>query len=86
MDKQTIGITVKLFGGIDLDSDFSEYDPDKGLDQAVPAGIRLAKALKTAGVKVNADTVYFVNGAKTGPRVKLKDGDIVFCMKPLAGG
>ena len=86
MAKQTIGITVKLFGGIDLDSGFSEYDPDKGLGLAAPEGIRLAKALKTAGVKVNADTVYFVNGAKTGPRVKMKDGDTVFCMKPLAGG
>ena len=86
MAKQTISITVKLFGGIDLDSGFSEYDPDKGLDLATSEGIRLAKVLKTAGVKVSADTVYFVNGAKTGPRVKMKDGDIVFCMKPLAGG
>ncbi len=44
------------------------------------------KAQLKAGIKVNADTVYFVNGAKTEPRVKLKDGDAVFCMKPLAGG
>jgi hypothetical protein len=86
MTKQTIGITIKLFGGIDQDSGFSEYDPDKGLDLATPEGIRLAKVLKKTGIKVNADTVYFVNGAKTGPRVKLKDGDTVFCMKPLAGG
>jgi len=86
MVKQTIVITIKLFGGIDRDSGFSEYDPDKGMDLAAPEGIRLVKALKTAGVKVNAETVYFVNGAKTGLRVKLKDGDAVFCMKPLAGG
>jgi hypothetical protein len=86
MAKQTIGITVKLFGGIDLDSGFSEYDSDKGLDLAAPEGIRLAKILKRAGVKVNAGTVYFINGTKTGPRAKLKDGDTVFCMKPLAGG
>ena len=86
MAKQTIDITVKLFGGIDLDSGFSEYDPDKGLNLATSEGIRLAKVLKTSGVKVTAGTVYFVNGAKTGPRVKMKDGDTVFCMKPLAGG
>jgi len=86
MAKQTIGITIKLFGGIDRDSSISKYDPDKGLDLAVPEGIRLAKVLKKTGIKVNADTVYFVNGAKTEPRVKLKDGDAVFCMKPLAGG
>ncbi|MCW9077597.1 MAG: hypothetical protein OQK74_00320 [Gammaproteobacteria bacterium] len=86
MAKQTINITVKLFGGIDLDSGFSEYDPDKGLDLATSEGIRLAKVLKKTGIKVNADTVYFVNGAKTEPRVKLKDGDAIFCMKPLAGG
>ncbi len=86
MAKQTIGITIKLFGGIDRDSGFSEYDPDKGLYLAAPEGIRLAKAFKAAGVKVSADTVYFVNGAKTGLYVKLKDGDVVFCMKLLAGG
>lgn len=86
MAKQTIGITIKLFGGIDRDSGISEYDPDKGLDLAVPEGIRLAKVLKKTGIKVNADTVYFVNGTKTGPRSKLKDGDAIFCMKPLAGG
>jgi hypothetical protein len=86
MAKQTIGITIKLFGGIDQDSGFFEYDPDKGLDLAAPEGIRLAKALKAAGVKVNADTVCFVNGVKAGLRVKLKDGDAVFCMKVLAGG
>ena len=86
MAKQTIGIAIKLFGGIDRDSGISEYDPDKGLDLAVPEGIRLVKALKKAGIKVNDDTQYFVNGAKTGPRVKLKDGDAIFCMKQLAGG
>jgi len=86
MAKQTIGITIKLFGGIDRDSGISAYDPDKGLDLAVPEGIRLAKVLKKTGIKVNTDTVYFVNGAKTEPHVKLKDGDAVFCMKPLAGG
>jgi hypothetical protein len=86
MAKQTIGITIKLFGGIDKYSGITEYDPDQGLKLSVPEGMKLAKVLKKTGIKVNADTAYFVNGAKTKPHVKVKDGDAIFCMKPLAGG
>ena len=49
MAKQTISITVKLFGGIDLDSGFSEYDPAKGLDLATSEGIRLADGVLRDG-------------------------------------
>ena len=84
--RKKIVITVKLFGGIDKDAGLNDYDPDVGIDMQVPEGIRLRKAIRKIGLKKNSSMALFINGKQVGLGEKLNDGDIIFCMKPLAGG
>ena len=84
--KKNITITIKLFGGLDSHAKIERYDPDVGVDLGVPDSIRLGKALKKIGLgKINSMSL-FVNGNPAGPRERLNDGDIIFCMRPMAGG
>lgn len=84
--RKNIVITVKLFGGIDTDAGLNDYDPDVGIDLQVREGIRLRKAVKKIGLNKTNSMALFINGKQVGPGKKLNDGDVVFCMKPLAGG
>lgn len=84
--RKKIAITVKLFGGIDTDTGLTDYDPDIGMDLQVPEGIRLRKAIKKIGLNQINSMALFINGKQVGLRERLNDGDVVFCMKPLAGG
>ncbi len=84
--KNNIAITIKLFGGIDTDIGIEAYDPDVGLGLKIPDKVRLGKAIRKIGLNRTDSIVLFINGNPASSRDKLKDGDVVFCMKPLAGG
>jgi len=84
--RKKIVITVKLFGGIDTDAGLNDYDHDVGIDLQVPEGIRLRKVVRKIGLNQTNSMALFINGKQVGLSEKLNDGDIVFCMKPLAGG
>ncbi|MCJ7774736.1 MAG: hypothetical protein MUP22_16555 [Desulfobacterales bacterium] len=81
-----ITITIKLFGGLDSQAGLERYDPDVGINLVVADRIRLGKAIKKIGLgKINSMSL-FVNGNPAGPRERLNHGDIIFCMRPMAGG
>ena len=75
-------ITVKLFGLLRLESGIKEKQLEattvkEVLDKLAQAGIN-PKDLRGC--------VIFVNGENANKRKKLKDGDLVVLMPPVAGG
>jgi hypothetical protein len=84
--KKNITITIKLFGGLDRDAGLEGYDPDSGINVCVPDRIKLGRVIKKIGLPRTGAMAFFVNGDPVGAREKLNHGDIVFCMRPLAGG
>jgi molybdopterin converting factor small subunit len=84
--KETITVNIKLFSGLDRQVKIKNYDPDSGIDLQIVKGARLKKVFKTMGLSRNEPTACFINGKKAGPNEKLKDGDVVFFMKPASGG
>ena len=84
--RKKIVITVKLFGGIDTDAGLNDYDPEVGIDLQMPEGIRLRKAVRKIGLSQTNSMAFFINGKQVGLREKLNNGDVVFCMRPLAWG
>jgi hypothetical protein len=81
-----ITINVKLFGGLDADLGISAYDPDTGMDLDVPNRARLGKILRQIGLNSIGSVLFFINGNPVDSREKLNEGDVVFCMRPGAGG
>ena len=75
-------ITVKLFGLLRLESGIKE----KQLEAASVKEV--LKSLAEAGIsqKDLSGCVIFVNGENANKRMKLKDGDLVVLMPPVAGG
>ena len=84
--RATIQVKVKLYGGLDCLAGVENYDPDVGLSMAVPENIRLGKAIKKIGLDKTGSISLFINGNAATLRDRLKDGDIIFCMRPVAGG
>ena len=75
-------ITVKLFGLLRLETGIREL-------QTEAVNIKtLLQALETAGIpqKTLAGCVIFINNQPANKRSKLKDGDTVALMPPVAGG
>ena len=75
-------ITVKLYGLLRIESGIKE----KQLEAATVKD--LLTALADCGIPENKlnSCVILVNGNNTGKRSKLKDGDQVVLMSPVAGG
>ena len=75
-------ITVKLFGLLRLESGIKE----KQLEAATVKEV--LEKLAQAGInpKDLRACVIFVNGENVNRRKKLKDGDLVVLMPPVAGG
>lgn len=75
-------ITVKLFGLLRLESGIKE----KQLEAASLKEV--LQSLAEAGIskKDLSGCVIFVNGENANKRKKLKDGDLVVLMPPVAGG
>ena len=84
--KEGITIKIKLYGGLDRQARIDHYDPDSGLDLQITKGVRLKKVFKLMGLSPHESTVAFINGKKAGLSTKLKEGDVVFFMKPVSGG
>ena len=75
-------ITVKLFGLLRLETGIREL-------QTEAVNIKtLLQALETAGIpqKTLTGCVIFINNQPANKRSKLKDGDTVALMPPVAGG
>ena len=75
-------ITVKLFGLLRLESGIKERKMEAATVKEV------LQQLTDAGIPQDqlSGSVIFVNGESAGKRRKLKDGDQVILMPPVAGG
>ena len=82
----TIQVKVKLYAGLDACAGIDDYDPEGGLDLEVPENIRLGKVIKKIGLSKTGSIRLFVNGNAAKLRDHLKNGDVIFCMRPMAGG
>lgn len=82
----TITITIKLYAGLDVDAGVAGYDPATGVSFQVRQGVRLKHAVKQLGLPDRRCLTYFINGSRVGLWRKLKDGDEISCLRPLAGG
>ncbi len=84
--EENITVKIKLFSGLDRQVKINNYDPDSGIDVQIVKGARLKKIFKTIGLSRNESTACFINGKKVDVNEKLKNGDVLFFMKPVSGG
>ena len=84
--RENITIHVKLYSGLDRQAKISHYDPDSGIELEIAKGARLKKVFKLVGLSAHESIAGFINGKKAGPGERLKDGDVVYFMKPVSGG
>ena len=84
--KESITVKIKLFSGLDRQVKINNYDPDSGIDVQIVKGARLKKIFETIGLSRNESTACFINGKKVDVNEKLKNGDVLFFMKPVSGG
>ena len=84
--RTTIRVKVKLYGGLDSQTHISDYDPESGIDLTIKENTRIKKVLKIIGLKRLLAMACFVNGEKVGFNQSLKQGDVIFFMKPASGG
>ncbi len=84
--KNYIKVKVKLYGGLDCLANVSNYDPDSGIDLEIEKNTQLKKVLKLMGLKRNLSIICFINGEKVGLNKTLKQGDVIFFMRPASGG
>ena len=84
--KKSITVKIKLFNGLDRQAKINNYDPDSGIDLQIVKGARMKKIFKTIGLSSNVSTACFINGKKVDVNEKLKNGDVLFFMKPVSGG
>ena len=81
-----IAITIKFFGGLDAFAGIENYDSEVGFRLEVPENISLGKVIKKIGLGKIGSILFFVNENPAKLRERLKNGDIIFCMRPTAGG
>ncbi|MFZ5569028.1 MAG: MoaD/ThiS family protein [Thermodesulfobacteriota bacterium] len=79
-------VRIKLFAGLEVDAGMRGYDPLHGIVLDVPAGARLKVVTKRLGLPDGGRLMYFINGVRVGLWHRLKDGDEIACLRPLAGG
>ena len=84
--KESVIVKIKLFNGLERQVRIDNYDPDAGIDLKIAKGARLKKIFKTIGLSRNEAAVCFINGKKVDVNEKLKNGDVLFIMKPVSGG
>jgi molybdopterin converting factor small subunit len=84
--RKNITINVKLYSGLDHQAKISHYDPESGIELEIAKGSRLKKVFKAIGLSIHESTVGFINGKKANLGEKLKEGDVVYFMKPVSGG
>lgn len=84
--KDNIKVKVKLYGGLDRLADVSNYNPDSGIELEIEKNTQLKKVLKLMGLKRNLSIICFINGEKVGLNKTLKQGDVIFFMRPASGG
>lgn len=83
---QKIAITIKFFGGLDAFAGVENYDSEVGFRLEVPENISLGKVIKKIGLGKTGSILFFVNENPAKLRERLKNRDIIFCMRPTAGG
>jgi sulfur carrier protein ThiS len=84
--KENITVKIKLYSGLDRQTDITNYDPESGIDLKIPKGAKLKKAMLVLGLRRHEPVIYFINGKKAGPNQKVNDQDVIFVMKPVSGG
>lgn len=81
-----ISVIVKLYAGLEKDSGIEGYDPARGIHLVLPDGTRMKKVVRRLQLKDSRRLIYFVNGKRVGMWRKLRSGDEISCLRPLAGG
>lgn len=84
--RKKIKVSIKLYGNIDKDAGIKSYDSASGIVMTVRERTTLGRALRQAGLHKAANVVVFLNGKPASPKDPLKQGDVILCMRPLAGG
>jgi len=84
--KENITVKIKLYGGLDSQSNIAGYDPESGIDLKISKGARLKKVMRMLGLPRHESMAYFINGEKAGANQKVNDKDVIFFMKPVSGG
>lgn len=83
-------VSVKLFGLLRLDSGIKEMKLDAGslkaLHPLVLAQIKKARPDTEITESVIRDCIVVINGKRVRPNSKLRDGDEVVYLSPVAGG
>lgn len=79
-------VRVKLFAGLEVDARVPHYDPFQGIVLDIPAGSRLKMVTRLLKLPDGGRLMYFINGARVGLWRRLKEGDEIVCLRPLAGG
>ena len=84
--RENITVKIKLYSGLDRQVKIGHYDPDSGIDLQIVKGARLKKVFKQLGLSTHESTVGFINGKKAALSDKVKEGDVVYFMRPVSGG
>jgi hypothetical protein len=84
--KIKIKVHLKLFSGIERELGIENYNRTEGFPVEVNSGTRLRSVLKKTGMKDISSNVFFIEGERVSVWRKLKDGDIISCLKPSGGG
>jgi sulfur carrier protein ThiS len=81
-----ISINIKLLSGLHKDAVVQDYDPYNGAILHVPVGSRLKAVVRQLKFPDPHAVAYFIDGNRVGLWQKLKDGDVISCLKPASGG
>ena len=83
-------VTVKLFGTLRIDSGVKELRLEAGsVRELIPLVCRELRRQRPDYAMSEKDLracLVAVNGFQTGPRAKLRDGDVVYFFPAVAGG
>jgi sulfur carrier protein ThiS len=84
--KESITVKIKLYSGLDRQSNIATYDPESGVDLKISKGAKLKKVLHILGLPKHEPLACFINGKKAGTNQRVNDRDVIFFMKPVSGG
>jgi len=84
--KENITVKIKLYGGLDRQSNIADYDPESGIDLKISKGAKLKKVMRMLGLPRHEYMAYFINGEKAGANKKVNDKDVIFFLRPVSGG
>jgi len=77
-------IKIKAFGA--ARKHISGYEPESGMEFAVPAGLRIKELLVHLNIPTDKGLTVSMDGRIVGPDIEIIDGATIVLLNPLAGG